>query len=60
MSVGRMFAAVHVVNIGMTIEKPFDPRYNDLNDPATVNLTETICAGVSKQENVDVAKEMDL
>jgi len=38
--------AVHVVNLDIRIDKPFDPRYNDLNDPFTVNLTIAICDAV--------------
>jgi len=42
-----------MVDVDLTIEKPFDGRYNDLGDPTTVNLTDTICAGVSKHEAND-------
>jgi len=38
---------VQLVDLDITLDAPFDPRYNDLNDPATINLTETICNGVS-------------
>jgi len=37
---------VHVLDVGLTIEKPFDGRYSNLDDPATVELTKSICAGV--------------
>jgi len=34
----------------MTIYKPFDARYNDLSDPATVSLTAAVCNGVSHSQ----------
>jgi len=40
-------AVVHLVDLDITLYAPWDPLYNDLNDPATISLTEDICNGVS-------------
>ena len=37
------------MDFGLAIARPFNPRYNDTDDPATVNLTQTLCDGVSQR-----------
>jgi len=39
--------AVHLVDLDITLEKTWNPAYDNLNDPLTINLTNAICAGVS-------------
>ena len=48
-----MWCSVHAVEVDMSVDKPFESRFSDLDDPATVSLTDTICAGVSTDISFD-------
>ena len=40
----------YAVDFNMLIYTAFDARYNDLSDPATVDLTAAVCNGVSHSQ----------
>jgi len=36
-----------MLGLKLILDKPFDSRYGDLSDPVTMNLTTSMCSGVS-------------